>query len=47
MARLYVIDGRIIKMGSRYYISMPKEKEKVARELHGKKVTLIVVVDDE
>ena len=47
MGQMFVLSGRIIKMGDRYYISMPKEKEKIAKQLHGKKVTLIVVVEDE
>jgi len=46
MSVIYVFESTVVKSGPKYFIYLPKKyREKVGR-LHGKKVKVIVIVEE-
>jgi len=42
-----IIEGRIIKSGNRYYIAVDNEYRKFLIKNHGKKLKMLVVIEDD
>ncbi|MCD6195880.1 MAG: hypothetical protein J7J82_03760 [Staphylothermus sp.] len=47
MSVVYIFEANIVKMGNRYYIYPPKQyREKIAK-LHGKKVKILLLHEED
>jgi len=43
MALIYVFEGKVVKTGTKYLIYPPKEYQEKLKQLHGRKIKVIVV----
>jgi len=47
MVSIYVFDGKVIRTMNRYIVYPPKEYQEKLKELHGKKVKVIVIEESD
>jgi len=47
MVTVLMFEANVIKMGSRYYIYPPKQYQERVAKLHGKKVKILLVYEEE
>ncbi len=47
MVTVLMFEANVIKMGSRYYIYPPKQYQERMAKLHGKKVKILLVYEEE
>ena len=47
MAVVYMFEASIIKMGNRYYIYPPKEYQGKVAKLHGKRVKILLLHEED